>query len=108
MLYLALPAMSHTPLYYYLYLAVIIVFMGSHFKTKTARTTGLTRPIQPMPDFVREALVKTGSMDAYNIRPPYQRNDYLSWINRAKKEDTKKDASTRCPMNFPKAIGIWT
>ena len=50
----------------------------------------LRRPIQPMPDFVREALVETGLMNAYNSRPPYQRNDYLSWIIRAKQEKTRQ------------------
>jgi uncharacterized protein YdeI (YjbR/CyaY-like superfamily) len=43
-----------------------------------------------MHDFVREALVETGLMDAYKSRPPYQRNDYLSWINRAKQEKTRQ------------------
>ena len=50
----------------------------------------LRRPIQPMPDFVKEALTETGLTNAYNKRPPYQRNDYLSWINRAKQEKTKQ------------------
>jgi uncharacterized protein YdeI (YjbR/CyaY-like superfamily) len=29
-------------------------------------------------------------MAAYESRPPYQRNDYLWWINEAKKQDTKE------------------
>jgi hypothetical protein len=37
----------------------------------------------PMPGFVKAALVKAKMMDAYRERPEYQRNDYLSWINRA-------------------------
>lgn len=51
--------------------------------------SSLSRPIQPMPDFVRQALVELGLMDAYQQRPPYQRNDYLGWINRAKRPQTK-------------------
>jgi uncharacterized protein YdeI (YjbR/CyaY-like superfamily) len=43
-----------------------------------------------MPAFVREALIKQGVMDAYKARPPYQRNDYLGWIARAKLETTKQ------------------
>jgi len=31
----------------------------------------LSRPTHPMPDFVREALVQCGLMDAYRGRPPY-------------------------------------
>ena len=29
-------------------------------------------------------------MDAYRARPPYQRNDYIGWINQAKREETKQ------------------
>ena len=49
----------------------------------------LSRPIQPMSPFIRDALVERGLLEAYQARPPYQRNDYLGWINRAKRQDTK-------------------
>jgi uncharacterized protein YdeI (YjbR/CyaY-like superfamily) len=42
-----------------------------------------------MPDFVREALVDRGLMDAYEDRPPYQQNDYIGWIMQAKREKTR-------------------
>jgi len=29
-------------------------------------------------------------MEAYRNRPPYQRNDYLGWITRAKLEQTRQ------------------
>ena len=48
------------------------------------------RPRYPMPDFIREAINERGLMDAYRSRPPYQRNDYIGWINRAKREATKQ------------------
>jgi len=51
--------------------------------------TSLQRPIQPMPDAVREAHEARGLMAAYEARPPYQRNDYLSWITRARPEATR-------------------
>ena len=50
----------------------------------------LKRPIQPMTTFVKGALETRVLMDAYNDRPPYQRNDYLSWITRAKQDKTKQ------------------
>jgi uncharacterized protein YdeI (YjbR/CyaY-like superfamily) len=50
----------------------------------------LKRPRYPMPDFVREALEKHELMDAYRARPDYQRNDYIGWITRAKREETKQ------------------
>ncbi len=50
----------------------------------------LKRPKQPMPGFVSDALRTHGLEDAYRDRPPYQRNDYLGWINRAKQDATKQ------------------
>lgn len=41
-----------------------------------------------MPEFVDDALRESGLMDAYLARPPYQRNDYLGWISRARREET--------------------
>ena len=43
-----------------------------------------------MPDFVKKALKESGLEDAYKERPPYQRNDYVGWISRAKREETKQ------------------
>jgi uncharacterized protein YdeI (YjbR/CyaY-like superfamily) len=43
-----------------------------------------------MPDCVAEALDEAGLRAAYDARPPYQRNDYLGWINRAKRPETKE------------------
>lgn len=48
------------------------------------------RPVHPMPEFVTNALVEKGLMDSYNSRPPYQRNDYIGWIIRAKQEKTQQ------------------
>ena len=52
--------------------------------------SGLSRPIQPMPEFVLDALNERDLLAAYKSRPPYQQNDYLSWINRAKRPATKE------------------
>ena len=43
-----------------------------------------------MPDYVRAALLRQGLMDAFESRPPYQRNDYLGWISRAKRPETRE------------------
>ena len=51
--------------------------------------SSLSRPVNPMPDEVREALESAGLMDAYEQRPRYQRNDYLGWIARAKRAETQ-------------------
>lgn len=48
------------------------------------------RKREDMPDFVREALEERGLREAYDARPPYQRNDYLLWINKVKREDARQ------------------
>lgn len=42
-----------------------------------------------MPTAVADALDAAGLRDAYDARPPYQRNDYIGWITRAKRADTR-------------------
>ena len=49
----------------------------------------LQRTIEPMPDNVKQALNEMGLMTDYHARPLYQQNDYLGWINRAKRQETK-------------------
>ncbi len=56
--------------------------MGSDF-------SNLKRPKHPMPGFVRTTLSERGVMADYNKRPAYQQNDYIGWINRAKRQETK-------------------
>lgn len=48
------------------------------------------RPRHRMPNFIRAALNERGLMDAYLSRPPYQRNDYIGWITRARLAATKE------------------
>lgn len=50
----------------------------------------LKRPQQPMPRDVQEALRTSGVSDAYQERPAYQRNDYLGWIARAERDQTRR------------------
>ncbi len=54
------------------------------------KNSGLKRSINPMPDFVERELLLRGLMDLYLSRPAYQQNDYLGWINRAAKVETKQ------------------
>jgi uncharacterized protein YdeI (YjbR/CyaY-like superfamily) len=48
------------------------------------------RKREDMPDFVRNALDERGLRQKYDARPPYQRNDYLLWINNAKRDETRQ------------------
>ncbi|MBT8212349.1 MAG: YdeI/OmpD-associated family protein [Acidimicrobiia bacterium] len=43
-----------------------------------------------MPDDVEIALDDAGVRDEYDQRPPYQRNDYIGWIGRAKRPETRQ------------------
>jgi uncharacterized protein YdeI (YjbR/CyaY-like superfamily) len=36
------------------------------------------------------ALTSQDLIGAYDARPPYQRNDYISWITRAKRPETQQ------------------
>ncbi len=43
-----------------------------------------------MPDDVRDRLVGAGVIVDYEQRPEYQQNDYLGWIERAKRPETRE------------------
>ena len=43
-----------------------------------------------MPGFVKQALEDHGLVQAYAERPAYQQNDYIGWIERAKRPETKQ------------------
>jgi uncharacterized protein YdeI (YjbR/CyaY-like superfamily) len=49
----------------------------------------MARPREPMPQDVAEALEARALRAAYDARPPYQRNDWLIWINAAKRAETR-------------------
>jgi len=49
----------------------------------------LKRPVFPMPEDVRIALTENILFGAYEKRPPYQQNDYIGWITRAKRNETR-------------------
>lgn len=56
----------------------------------SANFSRLTRPHLAIPSEVREAMESRGLMDAYRLRPPYQQNDYIGWIARAKRPETRQ------------------
>lgn len=49
----------------------------------------LKRALNPMPDEVLQALLTRNLLTAFEARPPFQRNDYLGWIARARKDETR-------------------
>jgi len=54
-----------------------------------ADTSKLKRRRYLMPGWIKQALQARGLIEDYNNRPPYQQNDYLGWIEQAKKPETK-------------------
>lgn len=53
-------------------------------------TSRMKRERYPMPDYIRNALASKKLTAAYDARPPYQRNDYIGWITRAKLPATQE------------------
>lgn len=49
----------------------------------------------PMPDFISAALDQGNLWKRYSARPPYQQNDYIGWIIRAKREETRQKRLTQ-------------
>ncbi|WP_129583393.1 YdeI/OmpD-associated family protein [Actinomyces mediterranea] len=49
----------------------------------------LMRPLQEMPEDIARLLNERGLREDYDARPAYQRNDYLAWIGRAKRPETR-------------------
>lgn len=47
------------------------------------------RPTNPMPADVLARLEDEGVLEEYDARPHYQRNDYLGWIARAVRPETR-------------------
>jgi len=45
----------------------------------------------PMPADIEKRLEEQGLRAAYDARPPYQQNDYLGWIGRAKQRETRDE-----------------
>ncbi|HHK41271.1 MAG TPA: hypothetical protein ENJ50_02535 [Planctomycetaceae bacterium] len=58
--------------------------------SESQQRSRLKRKRNPMPQFVRDALIEGDLMAAYKARPPYQQNDYIGWIIRAKRSDTQQ------------------
>ena len=48
------------------------------------------RPQQSIPEDVKNALDEGALTESYDERPFYQRNDYLAWIGRAKRPETRQ------------------
>ena len=50
----------------------------------------LKREKHPMPEYIKQALEENNVMSDYKARPAYQQNDYIGWIERAKRQETKE------------------
>jgi uncharacterized protein YdeI (YjbR/CyaY-like superfamily) len=48
-----------------------------------------------IPVDVKQALAQRGVMDDYLGRPDYQQNDYIGWITRAKRDETRSKRITQ-------------
>lgn len=53
-------------------------------------TSRMRRAIYEMPADIEQALKRRGLTQAYNARPAYQQNDYVGWITRARRGQTRE------------------
>ncbi len=61
--------------------------MGWHMAQDFTR---LKRNRHVMPEYIRQALEQNGVASDYAKRPAYQQNDYIGWIERAKRQQTRE------------------
>ena len=59
-----------------------------------------------IPEYISHALEETLLMKDYRERPAYQQNDYIGWIIRAKKQETKEKRLQQM-LNELKAGGVY-
>ena len=52
--------------------------------------TKLKRDKYQMPEYIKQALEKNGVASDYESHPAYQQNDYIGWIEREKRQETKE------------------
>lgn len=57
---------------------------------KSQEKGNLTRARNAMPEYIEKSLLQHGLAQAYFDRPAYQQNDYIGWIERAVRADTRK------------------
>lgn len=62
---------------------------------KSTVTKSVQRERYAMPDFIAAALEQSNLWKRYSARPPYQQNDYIGWITRAKREETRPKRLTQ-------------
>ena len=53
-------------------------------------TSRMTRDIHEMPEDIAAALNGRRLLDAYRARPAYQQNDYVGWISRSRRPETRE------------------
>lgn len=80
--------------------AEVITPKAAKTKGNTSAKAGLpadrpARARNPMPTDVRTALSRESLTAAYKARPSYQQNDYLGWIARAMRPETRQKRITQ-------------
>ena len=48
-----------------------------------------TGEIHPIPEDIRALLKDSGLQEKYEARPPYQQNNYIGWIEQARREKVR-------------------
>lgn len=93
--YMASKATARIPYEYPLPLNLIKEIVRFRMEEQEQEGRGIRCEAKPrdryeMPDYIKDALEAEQLTEAYEARPPYQRNDYIGWIERAKRPQTKE------------------
>lgn len=56
----------------------------------TMDSSRLKRAVYPMPEDIRQRMETEKVLAVYRLRPAYQQNDYIGWISRAKRPETRE------------------
>jgi len=68
---------------------------GGNKNNQDMDTSKMTWRVYDIPDYVTAALDESGLWECYRTRPPYQRNDYIGWITRSKREEMRQKRLTQ-------------
>jgi len=59
-------------------------------ESKGVKSVSITRPEKELPEGLLAKLISNDLLEVYNKRPRYQRTDYISWIEKAVRAETKE------------------
>lgn len=69
---------------------LIVLYNCEQRISNQIRNEGVPRSQKPLSDCLKARLIQEGQLENYNTRPRYQRTDYISWIEKAVRTETRE------------------